>query len=403
MPGPRTAALIVAAGAGRRFGGPIPKQYRLLAGRPVLRWTVERFLNHPAIDEILLVIDPDRRDLYDEAVDGLALPEPAAGGETRQDSVANGLARLADGAIPPDRVLVHDGARPLTDPETIDRVIAALDTHDGAIAAVPVTDTLKRADPAGRSLGTVDREGLWRAQTPQGFRFDALRAAHREAAGRGLTDDAAVAEAAGLMVALVTANEANLKITTEADLIRAATLLSSNAEPDMSVPTAPTAWDIRVGNGFDVHRFGPGDHVTLGGVKIPHDAGLVGHSDADVGLHTLTDALFGALADGDIGHHFPPSDPQWKGCDSTVFLRYAAKRVADRGGEIRHLDLTLMCERPKLGPHRDAMRARIADLLGLPLDRVAVKATTTEKLGFTGRGEGIAAMATATVRLPETA
>lgn len=403
MPGPRTAALIVAAGAGHRFGGPIPKQYRLLAGRAVLRWTVERFLDHPGIDEVLVVIDPDRRDLYDTALAGLALPEPAAGGATRQDSVANGLARLAEGPTPPDRVLVHDGARPLTDRDTIDRVIAALDTTDGAIAAVPVTDTLKRADPHGRSLGTVNRDGLWRAQTPQGFRFQPLSAAHRAAAGRGLTDDAAVAEAAGLTVALVLAGEANLKITTEADLIRAAALLPPNAEADMPASPPQTAWEIRVGNGFDVHRFGPGDHVTLGGVRIPHDAGLVGHSDADVGLHTLTDALFGALADGDIGHHFPPSDPQWKGCDSTVFLRYAAQRVAERGGQIRHLDLTLMCERPKLGPHRDAMRARIAGLLDLAIDRVAVKATTTEKLGFTGRGEGIAAMATATIRLPEIA
>lgn len=397
MPGPRIAVLIVAAGSGQRFGGPIPKQYRDLAGQTVLRRTVLAFADHPAIDTVLVAIDPDRRDLYDRATAGLDLPPPVAGGATRQESVANGLDRLAEAPTPPDRVLVHDGARPLTDADTIDRVIAALDRYDGAIAAVPVTDTLKRADAAGLSQGTVPRDGLWRAQTPQGFRFAALRAAHRAAAGRGLTDDAAVAEAAGLSVALVEANEANLKITTETDLVRAAALLHPTG------PAPAAAWETRVGNGFDVHRFGPGDRVTLGGIEIPHDAGLVGHSDADVGLHTLTDAIFGALSDGDIGHHFPPSDPQWKGCDSTVFLKYAADRVTARGGEIRHLDLTIMCERPKLGPHRDAMRRRIADLLGLPVDRVAVKATTTEKLGFTGRGEGIAAMATATLRLPETA
>lgn len=388
---PLTVALIVAAGRGLRFGGPLPKQYRLLAGVPVLRRSALAYLRHPGIDAVRIVIDPAARDLYDAAVDGLGLPEPLAGGADRQESVRRGLEALAGEAPAPDRVLIHDAARPLVDAATIAEVIAALDDAPGAIAAAPLADTLKRAAASGgdRPLvsGTVDRGGLWRAQTPQGFRFQPILHAHRAAAGAALTDDAAVAEAAGLPVRLVPSSEENFKVTTEADLARAEALLTAAAES-------------RTGTGFDVHRFGPGDHVVLCGVRIPHDRGLVGHSDADVGLHAITDALLGAIGAGDIGQHFPPSDPQWRGAASDAFLVHAARLVAARGGRLVHVDVTLIAERPKIGPHRDAMVGRIAEMLDVPADRVSVKATTTEGLGFTGRREGIAAQAAATVALP---
>lgn len=378
-------ALIVAAGSGQRFGAEQPKQYLDLAGQPVLRRTVEAFRRHPKVSAVRVVINPAFRDLYDAAVAGLDLPEPVAGGASRQDSVRNGLEALADSA--PGLVLIHDAARPLIDSDTINAVIAALDTHPAALAAVPVADTLKRGDD-GLVAGTVDRSGLWRAQTPQGFRFPEILAAHRSAAGLELTDDAAVAERAGLPVALVPAREENFKVTTPDDLTRATRALDSALS------------DIRTGSGFDVHRFAEGDHVTLCGVRVPHTQRLDGHSDADVGLHALTDAILGALCAGDIGSHFPPSDPQWRGADSALFLKHAAELVTARGGRIAHVDVTIICERPKVGPHREAMTARVADILGMPVDRVSVKATTTERLGFTGRGEGIAAQAMATIRLP---
>ncbi|NUB13716.1 bifunctional 2-C-methyl-D-erythritol 4-phosphate cytidylyltransferase/2-C-methyl-D-erythritol 2,4-cyclodiphosphate synthase [Azospirillum brasilense] len=378
-------ALIVAAGSGQRFGAEQPKQYLDLAGQPVLRRTVEAFRRHPKVSAVRVVINPAFRDLYDAAVAGLDLPEPVAGGASRQDSVRNGLEALADSA--PGLVLIHDAARPLIDSDTINAVIAALDTHPAALAAVPVTDTLKRGDD-GLVAGTVDRSGLWRAQPPQGFRFPEILAAHRSAAGLELTDDAAVAERAGLPVALVPAREENFKVTTPDDLTRATRALDSALS------------DIRTGSGFDVHRFAEGDHVTLCGVRVPHTQRLDGHSDADVGLHALTDAILGALCAGDIGSHFPPSDPQWRGADSALFLKHAAELVTARGGRIAHVDVTIICERPKVGPPRGAMTARVADILGMPVDRVSVKATTTERLGFTGRGEGIAAQAMATIRLP---
>lgn len=386
---PICIALIVAGGSGRRFGAQRPKQYHDLLGKPVLRRTVEAFLRHPGIDGVQVVIDPACRALYDVAVAGLDLPDPVTGGASRQDSVRNGLERLAGQA--PDRVLIHDAARPLVDAATISAVIAALDTHPGAIAAVPVADTLKRSGDGlakGLVAATVDRSALWRAQTPQGFRFPEILAAHRAAAGLELTDDAAVAERAGLPVALVPSREENFKVTTQDDLTRAGQML------------ALALGDVRTGSGFDVHRFTAGDHVTLCGVAVPHSQGLEGHSDADVGLHALTDAILGALGAGDIGSHFPPSDPQWRGADSAKFLRHAADLVAARNGAIAHVDVTIICERPKVGPHREAMVSRIAQILGIAADRVSVKATTTERLGFTGRGEGIAAQAVATVRLP---
>ncbi len=378
-------ALIVAAGSGERFGGAIPKQYMALASQPILRRSVLAFLNHPDVQDVHVVINPQHRALYDAATAGLNLPLPVAGGSNRQESVLRGLEALA--ANPPDIVLIHDAARPLIDAATISAVCAALKSHAGAIAAKPLVDTLKRGK--GQTITeTIDRANLWQAHTPQGFHFPAILAAHRTAAGAQLTDDAAVAEAAGLAVQLVPSNPDNMKITNPDDLGRAARLLGEAMD------------DIRTGFGFDVHRLIPGEYTNLCGVKIPHSHKLEGHSDADVALHAVCDALFGALGDGDIGSHFPPSEMQWKDRDSSHFVHYAVNRVRQRGGVIAHVDVTLLCERPKIGPHREAMRARLAEMLEVDISRVAVKATTTEKLGFTGREEGIAAQAVATVRLP---
>lgn len=379
-------ALVVAAGRGSRFGGELPKQYAVLAGRPVLRHVLDRLHAHPAVARVQVVTHPDDGALYAAASAGLALPAPVAGGASRQDSVRLGLEALA--MAPPAAVLIHDAARPLLDPGTIDRVLAALAQHDGAIAAVALADSLKRTDGEGRILEAVAREGAWRAQTPQGFLFPAILAAHRRLAGGALSDDAAVAAAAGLDVVVVPGHEDNFKITTADDLRRAERLLLVGLN------------DIRVGQGFDVHRFGEGDFAMLCGVRVPSQRGVIGHSDADVGLHALTDALLGAIGDGDIGQHFPPSEARWRGADSSLFLRHAADLVRARGGVIAHVDVTLLCEAPRISPHRAAMVARLAELLRLDPGRVSVKATTTERLGFLGRGEGIAAQATATVRLP---
>jgi 2-C-methyl-D-erythritol 4-phosphate cytidylyltransferase / 2-C-methyl-D-erythritol 2,4-cyclodiphosphate synthase len=382
-----TVALIVAAGRGRRFGAELPKQYHDLLGRPVLSHTLAAFAGHPKVDAVCTIIHPDDRVLYDRAAAGLPkLLPPVPGGAERQDSVRNGLESVA--AETPARVLIHDGARPLVSPAVIDRALAALDAAPGAIVAMPVSDTLKRADGTLHVADTVDRTGLWRAQTPQAFRFADILSAHRGAAA-GATDDAMLFERAGLAVRLVEGEEENLKITTADDLARAERLLLSRLG------------DVRVGQGFDVHRFAAsGDGVWLCGIKVPHDRALEGHSDADVALHALTDAILGAIGDGDIGQHFPPSDMRWKGAPSDRFLRHAAELVAARGGIVAHADVTIICERPKVGPHRAAMVARIAEILRIDATRVSVKATTTEKLGFTGRGEGIAAQAAATVRLP---
>jgi 2-C-methyl-D-erythritol 4-phosphate cytidylyltransferase / 2-C-methyl-D-erythritol 2,4-cyclodiphosphate synthase len=380
---PETIALVLAAGKGKRLPGDVPKQYRDLGGAPVLRRALDAFAGHARIDAVRVVYDPADLAQYARAAEGLSLLDPVAGGAERQDSVRLGLESLE--ARKPARVLIHDGARPFPDADLIDRLIAALDDAPGAIAAIPAADTLWREN-AGAIDALVPRDKLWRAQTPQAFRFADILAAHRAAKGQALTDDAAVARAAGLRVSLVMASDANFKITTEADLARAGRALARA--------------DIRTGTGFDVHKFGPGDAVWLCGVRVPHETGLDGHSDADVGIHALVDALLGAIGDADIGAHFPPSDAQWKGASSDRFLAHAAARVRKRGGEIRHVDVTLICERPKLGPHRDAMRARLAEILAINVSRVSVKATTTEGLGFTGRREGIAAQAAATVALP---
>ena len=397
-----TAALIVAAGRGRRVGGPLPKQYRTLQGRAVLGHSVLRFAAHPRIDRVRVVIDPADRPLYDDAVRESAaageLLAPVAGGASRQDSVRLGLESLAK--APPDRVLIHDGARPLVAAAVIDGALDALDAHDGAIAAIAVSDSLKRAAPGGALAvvtGAVPRENLWRAQTPQGFRYQAILDAHRAAAGGVLTDDAAVAAHAGLTVALTAGDEDNLKITTEQDFSRAERIMAAQAERSLA---ASVALETRVGMGFDVHHFGPGDHLMLGGVAVPHERGVIGHSDGDVVLHAIVDALLGTIAAGDIGTHFPPSDEAWRDADSTRFVAHALALLEERGGRLCHVDVTLICQRPRIGPHRPAMVARLAAVLGLAPDRVSLKATTTEGLGFTGRGEGIAAQALATVRLP---
>jgi 2-C-methyl-D-erythritol 4-phosphate cytidylyltransferase/2-C-methyl-D-erythritol 2,4-cyclodiphosphate synthase len=378
-------ALVVAAGRGSRFGGAVPKQYLALGGASVLRHAVAALAEHPRICGVLAAIRPEDEGLFDRAVAGLGVMSPVAGGPTRQDSVRLGLEALA--IHRPERVLIHDGARPFPDPGLIDRVIAGLDRASAAIPCLPLRDTIKHAED-GLIRGTVDRSALWRAQTPQGFHFDAILAAHRAAIGRALTDDAAVAEAAGLAPLLVAGSEDNFKVTTAEDLAAAERLIAARLG------------DVRVGHGFDVHAFAAGDHVRICGVAIPHDRSLAGHSDADVGLHALTDAVLGAIGAGDIGMHFPPGDPRWRGAASDRFLRHAADLVRARGGAVAAVDVTIICERPKIGPHRAAMVERVAQILGLAASRVSVKATTTDQLGFTGRGEGIAAQAVATLRLP---
>ena len=382
---PATCALIVADGRGTRLGGDLPKQYLPLGGATVLRHAVNAFAAHPRVDGVLVAIRPEDRALFDRAVTGLSVLPPVPGGVERQDSVRLGLEALA--AHKPERVLIHDGARPFPDAALIGRVIDGLDKAPAAIPALPLGDTIKRVED-GRIRETVDRSQLWRAQTPQGFHFDAILAAHRQMLGRVLTDDAAVAEAAGIAPLIVAGSEENLKVTTAEDLAAAERLLAARQG------------DVRVGQGFDVHPFGPGDHVMVCGVAIPHEVAPVGHSDADVGLHALTDAVLGAIGAGDIGMHFPPSDPRWRGASSDRFLAYAATLVRERGGAIAAVDVTIICERPRIAPHRDGMIERVAEILAISPGRVSVKATTTERLGFTGRGEGIAAQAVATVRLP---
>lgn len=386
-----TACLIVAAGRGERLGSRVPKQYLDLGGgRVMLRRSIEALLALPAVGLLAVVVHPDERDRYADAIAGLDDPRllPAIpGGASRSASVRAGLEALEP--YGPSRVLIHDAARPFLPPAVAEAVIAALRDAPAAFPALPVVDALWRAE-ADRAEAHVPREGLWRAQTPQGFHFSAILAAHRAHSGDAL-DDVAVARAAGLAVTIVPGDEANFKITTPEDLARAALVARGARGATM---------DIRTGNGFDVHAFGPGDAVTLCGVRIPFDRGLVGHSDADVGMHALTDAVLGALAEGDIGRWFPPTDPQWKGAASEIFLAAAVARAAERGFALTHCDVTLVCEKPKIGPHAAAMREELARICGIDSDRVSVKATTSERLGFTGRGEGIAAIATATLLKP---
>ncbi|MFG1402230.1 bifunctional 2-C-methyl-D-erythritol 4-phosphate cytidylyltransferase/2-C-methyl-D-erythritol 2,4-cyclodiphosphate synthase [Xanthobacter sediminis] len=392
----RCIAIVVAAGRGTRAGGPLPKQYRMLGGESVLRRTLRRFAEHPDITGVLAVIHKDDSDLFAEAARDLPkMLAPVAGGATRQDSVRAGLRAIS--AQSPCSVLVHDAARPFVSPALISRATEAAGRYDAAIPVLAVTDTIKAVSDTGFVATTLDRAALRTVQTPQAFDLDALAIAHEAAAAAGithLTDDAAVMEWAGHSVATFEGESINVKLTSAEDLARAERAAGVGALSDLP--------DVRMGTGFDVHAFAPGDHVMLGGIAIPHGFALAGHSDADVGLHALTDAILGALGDGDIGSHFPPSDPQWKGASSDRFLAHAAHLVAARGGRIAHLDLTIICEAPKVGPHREAIRAAVARIAGVPVSRVSVKATTTEKLGFTGRREGIAAIAGATIRLPFT-
>ena len=373
----------------------MPKQYAVIGGAPVINYAVETFAALKSITAVQIIIHPDDDQLLSDCAirSSVHISPPVHGGATRQASVLAGLEAIAPMA--PDLVLIHDAARPFVSGETIEKVIAALAIAPGAIAAVPLADTLKRAGSDGTIAATIDRAGLWRAQTPQGFLYGAILQAHRAAAAAGrhdFTDDAALAEWAGIKVALVEDNAGNVKITTADDILAASRRLVA----DMTTVTMET----RTGSGFDVHRFTYGDHVWLGGIKIPHTHKLEGHSDADVVLHALTDALLGVIGDGDIGQHFPPSDPQWKGAASMLFLADAARRVAAKGGRIINVDITVLAEAPRIGPHRPAMQEAISQALGLTVDRVGIKATTTEGMGFTGRREGIAAMATATVMLP---
>ena len=384
------AAVIVAAGRGERAGADVPKQYRPIGGEPMIRATLRAFLAHPRIDFVQPVINPNDRDTYQHAIAGLEdLLPPVAGGVTRQASVRAGLEALASRR--PGLVLIHDAARPFVSGALIDRAIGAGRTCGAAVPGIALADTVKSIDDRATVTETLDRSTLRIVQTPQAFSFNLILEAHRRAVAaqrESFTDDAALAEWAGQRVSVFEGEADNLKVTTGDDFARAEMMRLAALS------------DVRTGNGFDVHAFAEGDHVMLAGIRIPHSRGVTGHSDADVALHALVDAILGALAEGDIGAHFPPSDPQWKGAASDRFLAFACERVRKRGGAIAHLDVTVVCETPRISPHRDAMRAHIADIANVAIDRVAVKATTSEKLGFAGRGEGIFAMATATIRLP---
>jgi 2-C-methyl-D-erythritol 4-phosphate cytidylyltransferase/2-C-methyl-D-erythritol 2,4-cyclodiphosphate synthase len=386
----RVAAIVLAAGSGSRAGSGVPKQFLALGGEPVLRRALRLFAAHTRITAVQPVIDPAHEGSFRESADGVSkLNKFVAGGTTRQASVLAGLESLASDA--PDLVLIHDAARPFATTALVDRAIEAAAKHGAATPALPVTDTIKRVDASGRVAETLDRSALRTIQTPQAFAFQPIFDAHRKAAGakhHDFPDDASLAEWAGMNVTTFEGEAGNFKLTTPDDFFRAQAM------------EAQALGDVRTANGFDVHAFGPGNHVVLGGVRVAHTNALTGHSDADVLLHALTDAILGTIAAGDIGQHFPPTDPQWRGASSDRFLVHAISLLSQRGGRIALLDATLLCESPKIGPHAEAIRRNIAAIAGIDVSRVSLKATTTEKLGFLGRGEGIAAMATATVRLP---
>lgn len=386
------AAVIVAGGSGFRAGGELPKQYQMIGGKPMLWWTLNAFLDHPGVTHVQCVISADHEALYRAATEGLSGVSVCHGGSTRQESCRAGIAACL--ATDCSKVLIHDAARPFVSGDLISHIIAELDRGDAVIPGLPIADTVKHA-PGGLIQRTVDREGLWSVQTPQGFRLKAIHDAHESAFRNqvaGLTDDASVAEAFGMRVRVIAGRAANRKVTTGEDLQQANALLSSAHLAQLL--------DIRMGQGIDFHEFTKGKSVTLCGVSIPHSQALKGHSDADAAMHALTDAIFGAIGEGDIGVHFPPSDMQWKGAPSSIFLRKAVDLVSVRGGVIANADITILAEAPKIGPHVPAMKACLAPLLGLSADRIAIKATTTEKLGSIGRKEGLAAFAIATVRLP---
>lgn len=387
-----TAVIIVAAGTGKRYGSEMPKQYLHLNGVAVIRHCVASFVQHPDVACVLPVVRMADIDDLNEALDGLDYAPPVEGGKERQDSVRNGLAALVE--MKPDKVLIHDAARPLVDHAMIDRVLRELDDSAAVIPAIPVVDTLKRTDCNGTITDTVSRENLWRAQTPQGFKYLELLQAHGAASGQALTDDAAVMEAAGHSVKIVAGDPDNIKVTSPDDLELLEKLMTDARPPAPGSHSMP----FRIGSGYDVHRTETGTQITLGGVTFDSDVALVGHSDADVALHAITDAILGAIAAGDIGSHFPPSDARWRGAPSDQFLAHACELMTEAGYGLGNIDLTIICERPKVGPHRDAIRSKIAEIAGIPLDCVSVKATTSERLGFTGRGEGIAAEASVLIQ-----
>lgn len=386
---PNIAVLIVAAGTGTRFGSTVPKQYLPLLGRPVLRWSLDVFAQHPAIGDVFTVIHPDHAEQYRRAAEGLQLPPPVIGGATRQETVRLGLEAIAARGAP-DFILIHDAARPGLTPALLERICAELSIADAVIPGLPVTDTVRRETASG--VKTENREGLYTIQTPQAFRFETVLALHRQHKDAQVTDDAALFELAGKAVKIIEGERGNFKVTHNGDLSL------------MEQAIAYRCGDVRTATGYDVHKFTEPQHdlhkLKICGVDVPHARVLEGHSDADVGLHAITDAILGCVCDGDIGMHFSPKDARWKGADSSAFLRHAAGLVAAQGGVIAHVDVTLICEEPKIGPHREKMRARIGEILQLPVTRISVKATTTEGLGFTGRREGIAAEAAVTVRLP---
>lgn len=386
------AAVIVAGGSGLRAGGEIPKQYQLIGGKPVIRWTLEAFLNHPQVGHVQAVIGQGHDALFAEATAGLPIPAAVTGGSNRQESCRLGVEALA--AMKPDHVLIHDAARPFVSAQVISNVIGELDRSDAVIPGLPVADTMKFA-PGGVIERTVDRGSMWFVQTPQGFAFDKILAAHRQAAREGhdsFTDDAAVAEYAGMAVRITAGDQANKKLTTAHDV--------QVADKDVSARLFVERPDVRTGQGIDFHVFESGDDVTLCGVRIPHTAKLKGHSDADAAMHALTDAILGAIGEADIGKHFPPSDPQWKGAPSSIFLLKAMELLTARKGIIANADITILAEAPKIGSHIAAMKSVLAPLLQAAPDRIAIKATTTEEMGAIGRKEGIAAFAVATIRLP---
>jgi 2-C-methyl-D-erythritol 4-phosphate cytidylyltransferase/2-C-methyl-D-erythritol 2,4-cyclodiphosphate synthase len=387
----KIGAVVVAAGTGSRAGGERPKQYQMVGGRPVIWWALKSFCDHPLISHIQPVIGPGQADLFESATSDLTVEAPVIGGATRQESCRLGLEALAKHNL--THVLIHDAARPFISAKLISRVIAGLENHQGAVPGIAVADTIKKA-PDGTIERTVDRTGLWVVQTPQGFAFDAICAAHEKARQSGqssLTDDAAVAELAGIEVAIIPGSSDNRKMTTSEDLAEA------NRAHDTALGNLP---DIRTGMGIDIHPFAPGDQVMLCGISIAHTHRLAGHSDADAALHALTDAILGAIGEGDIGTFFPPSDPQWKDAPSAIFLKKAVELVAERGGRVGNADIAILAEAPRISPHLAAMKAKLSTLLGIAEDRIAIKATTAERLGFVGRGEGIAAFATVIVRLP---
>ena len=398
----KVMALVVAAGRGLRAGGKVPKQYMQLGGKYVLTRTLEAFASHPRIAKMAVVINPACRELYEKAASpfdpGLLLA-PVAGGESRRESVLNGLEALA--GHHPELVLIHDAARPLVSHSLISRVIGALEKDQAALPLIPVTDTIKQVE-GGLVENTPDRSRLFAAQTPQGFRFPLILDLHRQAAraarheGVDFTDDASIAEWAGIRVRMVEGEFENIKLTTGRDL----RITALELEAENRLERKAMAMETRIGLGLDVHRFGEGDEVILCGVKIPHERGLEGHSDADVAIHALVDAILGGVGAGDIGSHFPPSEERWRGAPSDIFLSRAMEILGEAGAEIANIDLTIICEAPKIGPHREKMRARLAEIMGIERERISVKATTSERLGFAGRGEGIAAQAAAAIRLP---